>query len=425
MKILIKQGRVIDPESGLDAIMDVLIIDDKIHAVEKKIPATVDKIIDASKYIVAPGFIDMHVHLREPGLEEKETISSGVKAAVRGGFTSIACMPNTVPVNDNRGITEYIINEAKKQNFANVFPFAAITKESKGEVLTEMADLTEAGAVGFSDDGNPVMNSQIMRRALEYSKPLNSLISDHCEDKNLSNNGIMHEGYYSYRYGLKGIPSSSEEVMVSRNIILAEKADTRIHISHVSTKGSIELIRNAKEKGISVSAEVTPHHLLLSDESLRSYDANFKVNPPLRSQDDINALIEAVQTKTIDVFATDHAPHTPDEKSVEIDSAPFGIIGLESAVSLLIDKLVHTGIITINQLIEMYSIKPANLLGLKQKGKISQGADADLTILNLEKKIKIDVSSFYSKGRNCPFNGWELKGSPETTIVAGKIKYPF
>lgn len=425
MKILIKQGRVIDPESGLDAIMDVLIINDKIHAVKKKIPATADKIIDASKYIVAPGFIDMHVHLREPGLEEKETISSGVKAAVKGGFTSIACMPNTVPVNDNRGITEYIINEAKKQNLANVFPFAAITKDSKGQVLTEMADLVEAGAVGFSDDGNPVMNSQVMRRALEYSKPLNTLISDHCEDKNLSENGIMHEGYYSYLFGLKGIPSSSEEVMVSRDIILAEKADTRIHISHVSTKGSIELIRQAKEKGISVSAEVTPHHLLLSDEALRSYDANFKVNPPLRSQEDINALIEAVKTKTIDVFATDHAPHTPDEKSVEIDAAPFGIIGLESAVPLLIDKFVHTGIITINQLIEMYSTKPSNLLGLKKKGKITRGADADLTILSLEKKIKIDVSSFYSHGRNCPFNGWKLKGSPEMTIVAGKIKYPF
>ena len=425
MKILIEQGRVIDPESGLDAIMDILIIDDKIHAIEKRIPAAVDKIIDASNYIVAPGFIDMHVHLREPGQEEKETISSGVKAAVRGGFTSIACMPNTVPVNDNRKITEYIVNEAKKLNSANVFPFAAITKESKGEILTEMSDLAEAGAVGFSDDGNPVMNSQVMRRALENSKTLNTLISDHCEDKNLSDKGIMHEGYYSSSYGLKGIPSSSEEVMVSRDIILAEKADTRIHISHVSTKGSIELIRNAKEKGIAVSAEVTPHHLLLSDESLRSYDPNLKVNPPLRSQDDINALIEAVQTKTIDVFATDHAPHTPDEKSVEIASAPFGIIGLESAVSLLLDKLVHTGIISVNQLIEMYSLKPANLLGLEQKGKISQGADADLTILNLEKKIKIDVSSFNSKGRNCPFNGWELKGSPEITIVAGKITYPF
>jgi len=425
VKILIEQGRVIDPESGLDAIMDILIIDDKIHAIEKRIPAAVDKIIDASNYIVAPGFIDMHVHLREPGQEEKETISSGVKAAVRGGFTSIACMPNTVPVNDNRKITEYIVNEAKKLNSANVFPFAAITKESKGEILTEMSDLAEAGAVGFSDDGNPVMNSQVMRRALENSKTLNTLISDHCEDKNLSDKGIMHEGYYSSSYGLKGIPSSSEEVMVSRDIILAEKADTRIHISHVSTKGSIELIRNAKEKGIAVSAEVTPHHLLLSDESLRSYDPNLKVNPPLRSQDDINALIEAVQTKTIDVFATDHAPHTPDEKSVEIASAPFGIIGLESAVSLLLDKLVHTGIISVNQLIEMYSLKPANLLGLEQKGKISQGADADLTILNLEKKIKIDVSSFNSKGRNCPFNGWELKGSPEITIVAGKITYPF
>ena len=264
-----------------------------------------------------------------------------------------------------------------------------------------------------------------MRDALEYAKTLNALISDHCEDKNLSENGIMHEGYYSNLLGLKGIPSSAEEVIISRNIILAEKAETSIHISHVSTKGSVDLIRNAKKKGISVSAEVTPHHLLLSDESLQTYNPNYKVNPPLRSQEDINALIEAVKTKTIDVFATDHAPHTPDEKSLEMDSAPFGIIGLESAVPLLIDKLVHTGVISINQLIEMLSTKPADLLGFKYKGRISPGADADLTVLNLEKKVKIDVTTFFSKGRNCPFDGWQLKGSPEITIVAGTIKYPF
>jgi dihydroorotase len=425
VKILIKQGRVIDPGSGLDAVMDVLIKDDKIQAVEKKIDAEVTKTINASKYIIAPGFIDMHVHLREPGQEEKETIASGTKAAVRGGFTTILCMPNTTPVNDNPAITKYIIQEAEKQNLANVFPFAAITKGSKGETLTEMADLVDAGAIGFSDDGNTVMNSRVMRHALEHAKTLNVLISDHCEDKNLSKNGVMHEGYYSNLLGLKGIPSSAEEIIISRNIILAEKAVTGIHISHVSTKGSVDLIRNAKKKGIAVSAEVTPHHLLLSDESLQTYDPNLKVNPPLRSQEDITALIEAVKSKTIDVFATDHAPHTPDEKSVEIDSAPFGIIGLESAVPLLIDKLVHTGLISINQLIEMFSTRPAELIGFNHKGKISPGADADLTILDLEKKVKIDVSTFHSKARNCPFDGWLVKGSPEITIIGGKIKYPF
>lgn len=425
MKILIKQGRVIDPASGLDTVMDVLIKDDKIQAVDKKIDAEAAITIHASKYIIAPGFIDMHVHLREPGQEEKETIASGVKAAVRGGFTTILCMPNTIPVNDNSGITKYILDQAKKQNLANVFPFAAITKGSKGEVLTEMTDLVKAGAIGFSDDGNPVMNSQVMRHALEHTKTLNVLISDHCEDKNLSKNGIMHEGYYSELLGLKGIPSSAEEIIIARNIILAEKAETGIHISHVSTKGSVDLIRDAKKKGIAVSAEVTPHHLILSDESLQTYDPNLKVNPPLRSQEDITALREAVKNKTIDVFATDHAPHTPDEKSLEINSAPFGIIGLESAVPLLIDKLVHTGLISINQLIEMLSTKPAELIGFSHKGKIFPGADADLTILDLEKIVKIDVSTFYSKARNCPFDGWQVKGSPEITIVSGKIKYPF
>ena len=425
MKLLIKNGRVIDPASGTDDTLDILIERGKIVDIKTKIDGDGLKIIDASRLVVAPGFIDIHTHLREPGQEDKETIHTGSLAAAKGGFTSIACMPNTTPVNDNRGIIEYILSEAKKSAVVNIFPIGAVTKGQKGEELTDMADMVDAGAVAFSDDGLPIMNNYLMRRTLEYSKLLNILIIDHCEDTNLSSGGVMHEGYYSYLLGLTGIPSFSEEIMVSRDIILAEKTDARIHIAHLSVKGAAELVREAKKKKLKVTAEVTPHHLFLTDASLESFDTNLKVNPPLRTKDDVQALIEAVKNGVVDVFATDHAPHTLDDKEVELDQAPFGINGLETAVSLFLDKLVNKNIISLQKFIEMISTNPALILGLENKGKICIGTDADLTILNLHKEIVVDVNRFKSKSRNNPFHGWKLKGAPEMTIVGGKIVYPF
>lgn len=423
MSILIKNGRVIDPASGTDETLDILIDKGKIAALKPKIVPQDQKVIDASRLVVAPGFIDIHTHLREPGQEDKETIRSGSFAAAKGGFTSIACMPNTVPVNDNRGVTEHIVSEAKKRAVVNVFPIAAVSKEQKGAVLTEMADLVDAGAVAFSDDGFPVKTSHLMRRALEYSKILNTLIIDHCEDKSLTEDGAMHEGYYSYLFGLKGMPASSEEIMVARDLILAEKADARIHIAHLSAKGAIDYIREAKKKKVKVTTEVTPHHLFLNDSHLERYDTNLKVNPPLRSKEDADALIQAIKEGIVDVFVTDHAPHTLDEKNVEFDDAPFGIDGLETAVSLILDKLVNKNIISLLKFIEMISTAPAIILGLENKGKIKVGADADLTVLNLHKEIVVDVEKFKSKSRNNPFHGWRLRGAPVMTIAGGRIVY--
>jgi len=423
VRLLIKNGRVIDPSSGTDDTLDILIDKGKIVEVKAKIEAKEARLIDASRLVVAPGFIDMHVHLRDPGEEDKETISTGSQAAAKGGFTSVACMPNTNPVNDNRGVTEYIISEAKKKAAVNVFPIAAITRGLRGEELTDMADLVEAGAVAFSDDGCPLENSQTMRRALEYSKLLNTLIIDHCEDRNLSGEGVMNEGYYSYLFGLRGIPDSAEETMVARDIILAQTAGARIHIAHLSVKGAVEAVKEAKKKKVKVTAEVTPHHLFLTDASLETYDTNLKVNPPLRSKEDTQALIQAVKEGVVDVFSSDHAPHATDEKDVEFDMAPFGICGLETAVSLLLDKLVNKNVISLQKYIQMSSTNPALILGLENKGKISPGADADLTILNLHKEIVIDVKSFKSKSRNNPFHDWKLRGAAVMTIVGGKIVF--
>lgn len=423
MSLLIKNGRVIDPASGIDETLDILVEKGKIAGIKSRIEAKGQKVIDASRLVVAPGFIDMHTHLREPGQEDKETIRSGSLAAAKGGFTSIACMPNTIPVNDNRGVTEYIISEANKRAAVNVFPIAAVSKEQKGDLLTDIADLVEAGAVAFSDDGLPVKTSHIMRRALEYSKILNTLIIDHCEDKSLTEEGVMHEGYYSYLFGLKGMPASSEEIIVARDLILAEKADARIHIAHLSVKGALDLIRQAKKKNVKVTTEVTPHHLFLTDSALESYDTNFKVNPPLRSKEDVGALVKAIKEGLIDVFVTDHAPHTLDEKNVEFDDAPFGINGLETAVPLFLDRLVNQNIISLQKFIEMISTTPASILGLENKGQIKIGADADLTILNLRKEIVVDTNKFKSKSRNNPFHGWKLRGAPMMTVVGGKIVY--
>jgi len=418
---LIKNGRVIDPASGIDNTLDILIDRGKILEVKSTIKDNAAKTIDAARKVVAPGFIDMHVHLREPGYEYKETIKSGAEAAAQGGFTTIACMPNTMPVNDNRGVTEFILSEAKRNAPVNVLPIAAITKESKGKELSDMSDLSDAGAVAFSDDGEPVSNSLIMRRAMEYAKISDHLIINHCEDKSLSQDGIMHEGDYSYLFGLTGIPSTSETVMIARDILLAEDLDAKIHIAHLSTKAGIALIRNAKKKKLRVTCEVTPHHLFLTDEALKNYDPNLKVNPPLRSKEDVKSLVSAVKDGTIDVIVTDHAPHSPDEKDTELDKAPFGMIGLESAVPLFLDKLVNRNTISLLRFITMISHAPAKILGLTNKGSLATGFDADITILNLNKKIVIDKNNFKSKSRNSPFQGWTLKGVPEWTIVGGNI----
>ncbi len=426
MRLLIKNGRVVDPSSGIDETLDILIEQGKIADIKPQIEEAKGlKVVDVSRLVVAPGFIDMHAHLREPGQEYKEDIQTASRAAAKGGFTSICAMPNTNPVNDNRGVTEFILAEAEKRAAVNIFPIAAITTGLKGEELTDMADLLDAGAVAFSDDGRCVQGSLVMRRALEYANFLRTLVIDHCEDFDLSQDGLMHEGSHSYFLGLKGIPASAEEVIVARDIILAEAARARIHIAHLSTRGGVRLVEEAKKRKVQVTAEVTPHHLVLSDEALANYDTNLKVNPPLRSQEDVQSLLAAIKAGVVDVLATDHAPHTAEEKEVEFDRAPFGINGLETAVSLLLDRLVNKNVMALSRFIEMISTNPARILGLKNKGRLIVGADADLTILNLHKEIVIDITTFASKSRNSPFHGWKLKGAPAMTIVAGKIVYPF
>jgi len=423
VKLLIKNGRVIDPISHTDKTLDVLIDKKKILEVDSNIKDKSAKVIDAAGKIVAPGFIDMHVHLREPGYEHKETIATGTAAAAAGGFTSVACMPNTSPINDNPGVTHTILAEAKKNGVVNVLPIGAITRGSEGQELTEMANQMKAGAVAFSDDGCPLVNNQLMRRSLEYSQMLETTIINHCETPDLSAGGVMHEGDFSYQFGLKGIPSSSEEVMVARDIILAESTGVGIHLAHLSTRGSVEMVRKAKAKKIPVSAEVTPHHLILDDSILGSYDTNLKVNPPLRGKRDVQSLRKAARDGVIDVIATDHAPHSPDEKEVEFDQAPFGINGLETCVSLILDQLVAKDILPLSRFIEMISTAPARVLNLADKGKIQPGADADLTLLDLKREVIVDVFAFRSLSRNSPFHGWKLKGAPTMTIVGGKIVY--
>jgi dihydroorotase len=425
VKLLIKNGRVVSPRNGLDETLDVLVEGERIAELKDRIDIQADRVIEASRLVVAPGFIDMHVHLREPGQEEKETIRTGSRAAARGGFTSVCCMPNTQPVNDCSGVTEFIRAETARVGLVNVFPIAAVTLGLRGEQLTDMADLVAAGAIAFSDDGRPVADSQVLRRALDYSRLLGALIIDHCEDRSLTEDGVMNEGRASYLFGLRGMPAMAEEVMVARDIILAESLGARLHIAHLSTRGCLPLLREAKERGARVSAEVTPHHLLLTDTACESYDTNLKVNPPLRTAEDVAALTQAVREGLVDVIATDHAPHTPEEKEMEFDRAPFGINGLETAVSLLLDRLVQGNVISLARLVELMSSRPAELLGLSAKGRIEPGADADLTLLNLHKEVLVDPDQFQSKSRNTPFRGRKLKGLPVMTIVGGRPVYPF
>jgi len=422
MKLLLKGARVIDPSQKIDARMDVLIEEGNIAACGPDIKASQNvKVIDLSGMIITPGLIDMHVHLREPGQEYKETIASGSAAAVAGGFTSIACMPNTDPVNDNRSITEFIRRKAAEANLANVYPIGAITVGSEGKRLTEFWDLKEAGILALSDDGKPVMDAALMRRAMEYAYSLDLPIIQHCEDKNLSAGGLMNEGYYATILGLPGIPAIAEEVMVGRDILLAEYTRTQVHIAHVSTAGSVRLIRDAKARGLSVTAETAPHYFTLTDESLQNYDTNYKVSPPLRSESDVAAIKEGLADGTLDAIACDHAPHGRTDKEVEFEYALNGISGLETSLGLSLN-LVHDGILTWPALIAKMSCHPARILRLI-KGTLSSGSDADITVINPDLPWTADVKSFQSRGKNSPFHGRKMKGRAVLTIVGGDIKY--
>lgn len=420
--LLIKQGRVLDPASKTDDIMDIVIKDGKVNAMGKRISCKEQiEVIDAEGKLIVPGLIDVHTHLREPGYEHKETIKTGTAAAAAGGFTSIACMPNTMPVNDNKSVTDFIISQARNRGVVNVYPVGAATKGQKGEELAEIGDLKEAGVVAVSDDGRPVMNSEVMRRILEYTRMFNLPVISHCEDLFLSSKGVMNEGYFSTLLGLKGIPATAEEVMVARDIALAELTKGKLHIAHASTKGSLRYIKDAKERGIDVSCEVTPHHFTLTEEYLKDYNTNYKINPPLRTEEDREALLHGLRDGTVDIIASDHAPHEIASKEVEFDHASFGIIGLETTLPLTL-KLVHEKVISLKEAIAKLTINPSRLLNLN-KGSIGIGKDADITIIDMEKEECIDIKKFRSKSKNSPFDGWGLKGVVEKTIAGGRIVF--
>ncbi|HNV57737.1 MAG TPA: dihydroorotase [Smithellaceae bacterium] len=422
MKLLLKGARVIDPARNLDAPMDVLVEDGKIAGCRPGIKAPPGaNVLDLAGMIVAPGLIDMHTHLREPGYEYRETVASGAAAAVAGGFTSIACMPNTRPVNDNRSVTEFILRKAAEANLANIYPIGAISMNSDGKQMTEFWDLREAGIVALSDDGNPVMDAALMRRAMEYADSLNLPVIQHCEDKNLSAGGLMNEGYPSTLLGLPGIPAIAEEIMVARDILIAEYTGTRIHFAHVSTVGSVRLIRDAKKRGLQVTAETAPHYFTLTDESLRDYDTNYKVSPPLRGKTDVSAVKEGLADGTLDAIACDHAPHGRTDKEVEFEYAANGISGLETSLGLSL-SLVHEGVLSWPELIAKMSCNPARILNLP-KGTLAKGADADITVIHPELAWSVDAAAFHSLGKNSPFSGRKLKGRAVLTIVGGDIKY--
>ncbi|HHW07930.1 MAG TPA: dihydroorotase [Clostridia bacterium] len=420
MMLLLKGGRVIDPANDLDDIRDVLIADGKIKAVDRNIQAADAVVYDVTGKIVSPGWIDMHVHLREPGFEHKETIYTGTRAAVAGGITAVAAMPNTNPVADNQSVIAFVKDKGRQVGYAKVFPIGAITKGSQGEELAEIGDMYEAGAVAISDDGKPVMNGQLMRLAMEYARMFDLPVISHAEDLKLANDGFMHEGYVSTVLGFRGIPSVAEEAMVARDLLLAQMTDSRLHIAHVSTKGAVEMIREAKKRGIPVTAEVTPHHLTLTDEAVQSFDTSTKVNPPLRAREDQEALLQGLVDGTIDVIATDHAPHAGEEKEVEFAYAPFGLIGLETMVPLVVDRLVHQGRLTWKDAIAKVTVNPARILGL-ELGTLTVGQAADITVIDPEKVARVDKERFYSMARNTPFDGWDLKGWPVMTIVDGRV----
>ncbi len=416
---LIKGGRVVDPANNLDGVKDILVEKGKICAVSDRIEKDGVRVISAEGKLVLPGLIDMHVHLREPGREDEETIETGTRAAARGGFTSVACMPNTDPPADNAGVVKFILSQAELTGCVRVYPVGSISKGLRGEELSDIGELFEAGVVGISDDGEPVSDSNLMRRALEYASMFHLTVISHCEEKALSSEGIINEGYVSTVLGLAGIPAAAEEVMVARDIILAEMTGASLHIAHVSTSGSVELIRRAKSKGINLSAETAPHYFTLTDEEVRSFDTNLRVNPPLRTVRDLEAIIEGLKDGTIDAIATDHAPHSVVEKEQEFALAPPGMIGLETAFSLVMSELVDKGVLSLEQAVAKMTVNPAKILGL-DAGRLNEGADADITIVDPDKGYTVDAERFASKSKNSPFIGREVRGMVETVIVAGQ-----
>ncbi len=426
MKRLLKGGRVVDPTNRRDGIFDVLIDGDRIARVAKDIPVNGAQVIEVpAGFVVVPGLFDMHVHLREPGQEHKETVATGVAAAVAGGFTAVACMPNTTPINDNAGVTEFILQKAAQANLARVYPIGAVSKGSNGDQLADIAELRAAGCVGISDDGRPVKTALLMRRALEYAGMFKMPVLEHCEDPSLKGEGVAHEGYHASTLGLRGIPGVAESIMAQRDIALAEMTGGAVHICHMSASESLRAVGEGKNHGAKVTCEVAPHHFTMTDEALASpvsYDTNVKMNPPLRSTADRDAMLKGIVDGTVDVIATDHAPHHYDEKKVEFDMAPFGIVGLETCVPICFDRLVHTGLIKLPRLIELLSPNPSRILSVSG-GTLSDGAVADITILAPDLQVTVDPSTFKSKSRNTPFGGWQLKGGVAATIVGGRTVY--
>ena len=422
--LVLKGGRVLDPANGVDGEQDVIVTDGRIDRLAA--PAAPPKgaeVIDVTGKVVCPGFIDIHVHLREPGFEYKETVATGTRAAAAGGFTAVACMANTHPVNDNRSITDYILAKAQSEGVVRVYPIGAVTRGLNGQELAELAELAEAGCVAFSDDGKCVMNAALYRRAMEYTLPFGAPVISHAEDDCLAKGWAMNEGIVSTELGLPGAPAAAEDVMVARDLVLAELTGAHVHVAHLSTAGAVRMVREAKARGVRVTAEVTPHHLVLTEEAVRSFDGNTKMAPPLRTKRDVDALLEGLLDGTIDCIATDHAPHATSEKEGEFDHAAVGIVGLETAVSVLLDRLVRPGAVPLATLVSRLTRDPARLLNLPG-GSLTPGAAADITVLDLGAAVTVTPSQFRSKSRNTPFGGWTLTGAPVLTMVGGRVVTP-
>ena len=427
MKRLLKGGRLVDPANGRDGVFDVLIDGDRIARVGRDLPVEsgVTLVEIPSGVIVCPGLIDMHVHLREPGQEHKETVATGAAAAVAGGFTAVACMPNTNPVNDNAGVTQYMLKKAADANLARVYPIGAVSRGQRGEQLADIAELKQAGCVAITDDGRPVATALLMRRALEYTSMFNMPVIEHCEDQTLKGDGVAHEGYQASSLGLRGIPAEAESIMAFRDISLASLTGGALHIAHMSARQTLEAVRFGKAHGARVTCEVTPHHFVLTDEMLAApvaYDTNTKMNPPLREAADRDAMLQGLADGSVDAIATDHAPHAADEKHVEFDQAPFGITGLETAVSLCFDRLIHRGVLTLSRLIGLLSVNPAKILNVPG-GSLAEGAPADITILAPDLMVTVSAARMRSKSKNTPFDGWDLRGGVAATIVGGRLVY--